>query len=82
MKKFLAMHYELEVPDELARGIAIDLSIQFALFWMPFCVILGWWIEKPLTLPIGKYVLDNLQTSILMISADLFEISVLIATCL
>ncbi|KZS95242.1 hypothetical protein SISNIDRAFT_439283 [Sistotremastrum niveocremeum HHB9708] len=53
-----------EPPAELARGIAIDLSIQFALFWMPFCVVLGWWINKPLTLLF-----------------DLFEVSVLIATC-
>ncbi|KZS95229.1 hypothetical protein SISNIDRAFT_401765, partial [Sistotremastrum niveocremeum HHB9708] len=64
LKKILTMNYKLEVPDELARGIAIDLSIQFALFWMPFCVVLGWWIGKPLTLPI-----------------DLFEVSVLMATC-
>jgi len=38
------------VPSTLAKGRAIDLSIQFTLFWMPFLVLLGWWINKPLHL--------------------------------
>ena len=37
----------------LARGRAIDLSIQFTLFWMPFLVLLGWWIDKPMHLLFG-----------------------------
>jgi Ca2+:H+ antiporter len=37
-------------PTTLAKGRAIDLSIQFTLFWMPFFVLLGWWTNKPLTL--------------------------------
>ncbi|KAJ3555454.1 hypothetical protein NM688_g2569 [Phlebia brevispora] len=37
-------------PDDLAKGRAIDLSIQFTLWWMPFLVLLGWWIKKPLHL--------------------------------
>ncbi|KAF6762811.1 hypothetical protein DFP72DRAFT_877002 [Ephemerocybe angulata] len=37
-------------PELLARGRAIDLSIQFLLFWMPFFVLLGWWTNKPMTL--------------------------------
>lgn len=37
----------------LAKARAIDLSIQFALFWMPFLVLLGWWTDKPLTLLFG-----------------------------
>lgn len=41
-------------PSELAKGRAIDLSIQFALFWMPFLVLLGWWINKPMHLMFGK----------------------------
>ncbi|KAI0072620.1 hypothetical protein K474DRAFT_1667609 [Panus rudis PR-1116 ss-1] len=38
------------VPQELAKARAIDLSIQFTLFWMPFLVLLAWWVGKPLTL--------------------------------
>ncbi|KAH9913962.1 uncharacterized protein BXZ73DRAFT_106748 [Epithele typhae] len=38
------------VPSMLARGRAIDLSIQFTLWWMPFLVLLGWWIGKPMHL--------------------------------
>ncbi|TFK73012.1 hypothetical protein BDN72DRAFT_762300 [Pluteus cervinus] len=34
----------------VARARAIDLSIQFTLFWMPALVLLGWWSNKPLTL--------------------------------
>ncbi|KAI0804620.1 hypothetical protein BC629DRAFT_1488445 [Irpex lacteus] len=37
-------------PQELAKARAIDLSIQFTLFWMPFLVLLGWWINKPMHL--------------------------------
>ncbi|KAI9059435.1 hypothetical protein FKP32DRAFT_1579866 [Trametes sanguinea] len=41
---------EILVPSMLARGRAIDLSIQFTLWWMPFLVLLGWWTSKPMHL--------------------------------
>jgi Ca2+:H+ antiporter len=34
----------------LAKARSIDLSVQFALFWMPFLVLLGWWMQHPFTL--------------------------------
>ncbi|KAF7776298.1 hypothetical protein Agabi119p4_4691 [Agaricus bisporus var. burnettii] len=34
-------------PIPLAKARAIDLSIQFTLFWMPFLVLLAWWTHKP-----------------------------------
>ncbi|CAE7148402.1 unnamed protein product, partial [Rhizoctonia solani] len=37
-------------PEELAKARSIDLSIQFALFWMPFIVLLGWWTHRPMLL--------------------------------
>lgn len=43
-------------PEELAKGRAIDLSIQFVLFWMPFLVLLGWCIGRPLHLMFGKSI--------------------------
>ncbi|EKM51117.1 uncharacterized protein PHACADRAFT_263099 [Phanerochaete carnosa HHB-10118-sp] len=48
---------ETLVPSELAKGRAIDLSIQFTLFWMPFLVLLGWWIDKPMHLLFDYYEL-------------------------
>ncbi|KAJ7499240.1 hypothetical protein FB451DRAFT_1548907 [Mycena latifolia] len=37
-------------PVTLAKARAIDLSIQFTLFWMPFIVLLGWWTGRPMSL--------------------------------
>ncbi|CAE6447775.1 hypothetical protein ACGC1H_003355 [Rhizoctonia solani] len=37
-------------PEELAKARSIDLSIQFALFWTPFIVLLGWWTHRPMSL--------------------------------
>jgi len=37
-------------PTVLAKARAIDLSIQFTLFWMPLLVLLGWWTGKPMHL--------------------------------
>ncbi|KAI9461408.1 hypothetical protein F5148DRAFT_1286668 [Russula earlei] len=37
-----------EPPDLLAEARAIDLSIQFLLFWMPLLTLLGWWLNKPM----------------------------------
>ncbi|KAF8337401.1 uncharacterized protein EI90DRAFT_3255305 [Cantharellus anzutake] len=42
-------------PDELAKARTIDLSIQFALFWMPFLVLLAWWQNKPLFLLFDRF---------------------------
>jgi len=39
-----------EPPVLQAQARAIDLSIQFLLFWMPFLVLLGWCIGRPLSL--------------------------------
>jgi len=50
--QYLFRHFfrEPTPPTTLAKGRAIDLSIQFTLFWMPFFVLLGWWLGKPMTL--------------------------------
>ena len=47
---------EPALPNTLARAEAIDLSIQFVLFWMPFLTLLAWWTRKPLTLLFGACV--------------------------
>ncbi|RPD56827.1 hypothetical protein L226DRAFT_469043 [Lentinus tigrinus ALCF2SS1-7] len=41
---------KIQTPSMLARGRAIDLSIQFTLWWMPFLVLLGWWSTRPMHL--------------------------------
>jgi Ca2+:H+ antiporter len=43
-----------EPPDTLAEARAIDLSIQFLLFWTPLVTLLGWWLDKPMSLLFGK----------------------------
>ncbi|GLB33484.1 putative Ca(2) cation antiporter (CaCA) (TC 2.A.19) family protein [Lyophyllum shimeji] len=50
--RYLFKHFfkEPAPPQELAKARAIDLSIQFTLFWMPFLVMLGWWSGKPMSL--------------------------------
>ncbi|EIM84946.1 uncharacterized protein STEHIDRAFT_60432 [Stereum hirsutum FP-91666 SS1] len=40
----------MDPPTSVAEARAIDLSIQFLLFWMPFLVLLGWWTHKPMSL--------------------------------
>ncbi|KAH9051585.1 hypothetical protein EDB83DRAFT_2316721 [Lactarius deliciosus] len=37
-------------PESLAQARAIDMSIQFLLFWMPFLTLLGWWTNKPMSM--------------------------------
>ncbi|KAJ7233131.1 hypothetical protein B0H12DRAFT_1260530 [Mycena haematopus] len=37
-------------PATMANARPIDLSIQFIMFWMPFIVLLGWWIGNPISL--------------------------------
>jgi Ca2+:H+ antiporter len=37
-------------PNLLAETRAIDLSIQFLLFWMPLVTLLGWWLNKPMSM--------------------------------
>ncbi|KAI0699516.1 hypothetical protein C8T65DRAFT_742494 [Cerioporus squamosus] len=44
------MGKKTQTPSMLARGRAIDLSIQFTLWWMPLLVVLGWWTSKPMHL--------------------------------
>lgn len=43
----------MDPPTTVAEARAIDLSIQFMLFWMPFLVLLGWWSQKPMSLLFG-----------------------------
>lgn len=43
------LHRDKE-PHALADAKPIDLSIQFALFWTPFLILIGWWTDKPLPL--------------------------------
>ncbi len=48
-------HYfgEPRPPTMIAQAQAIDLSIQYILFWMPFIVLLSWFMNKPLLLLFG-----------------------------
>ena len=43
-------------PNILAEARAIDLSIQFLLFWIRFVTLYIWWLNKPMSLLFGKVV--------------------------
>jgi Ca2+:H+ antiporter len=47
-----------EPPETLAEARAIDLSIQFLLFWMPLVTLLGWWLDKPVSMLFGNCPVD------------------------
>jgi len=64
----------------LAKARAIDLSIQFTLFWTPFIVLLGWWTERPMSLLFGKLLFLALLSLYSPIS-DFYEVAVLLGSC-
>jgi Ca2+:H+ antiporter len=51
-------------PNTLAKAEAIDLSIQFILFWMPLFILIAWWTDKPLSLLFGAYTNGCIISSI------------------
>jgi len=72
-------------PNILAEARAIDLSIQFLLFWMPFVTLLGWWLNKPMSLLFGKGLFLVLMGSPVRLKEplhlDLFEVVLLVGAC-
>jgi len=51
IRSFLRQFFDTpQPPDLLAEARAIDLSIQFLLFWMPLVTLLGWWLDKPMSM--------------------------------
>ncbi|KIP03693.1 hypothetical protein PHLGIDRAFT_228386 [Phlebiopsis gigantea 11061_1 CR5-6] len=71
---------ETLVPSQLAKGRAIDLSIQFTLFWMPFLVLLGWWINKPMHLLFGMFH-QRLGYNHANHLIDYYELAVVLGSC-
>jgi len=57
-----------QVPSELAKARAIDLSIQFSIFWMPFFVLLGWWTGKPFHMLFDLYEVAVLVGSAFLVN--------------
>jgi len=55
-------------PISLARARAIDLSVQFALFWMPIFVLVAWWSHKPLGLLFDLFEVAVLVGSIFLVN--------------
>ncbi|KAJ7593441.1 hypothetical protein C8J56DRAFT_498096 [Mycena floridula] len=37
-------------PTTMAKAQAIDMSVQFVMFWAGLLVLLGWWTDKPMLL--------------------------------
>jgi len=64
-------HHYFQTPIEpisLARARAIDLSVQFALFWMPVFVLVAWWSHKPLSLLFDLFEVAVLVGSIFLVN--------------
>ncbi|EMD35865.1 hypothetical protein CERSUDRAFT_96090 [Gelatoporia subvermispora B] len=55
-------------PQDFAQARAIDLSIQFVLFWMPLLVLLGWWTGKPMNLMFDYFELALLLGSCFLVN--------------
>lgn len=45
---FLRRQFGGVAPTTLAKAQAIDMSIQFIIFWLPLFVLIGWWTNKPM----------------------------------
>jgi Ca2+:H+ antiporter len=58
-----------EPPKQLAKGRAIDMSIQFVLFWLPFLVLLGWWTNHPLHMLFDLYEVSLLLGACFLVNA-------------
>ncbi|KAF9534980.1 hypothetical protein CPB83DRAFT_755170 [Crepidotus variabilis] len=55
-------------PPTLAQAEAIDLSIQFVLFWMPLFVLIAWWSGRPLTLLFDLFEVSLLVGSCFLVN--------------
>jgi hypothetical protein len=64
-----------EPPNLLAQARAIDLSIQFLLFWMPVVTLLGWTMEKPMSMLFGEKnkTVASFSTGKLTLTAKIFS---------
>ena len=69
-----------QVPEELAKARAIDLSIQFSIFWMPFFILLSWWIDKPLHMLFGTCLDSQKGHSLNHRPLDPYEVAALIGS--
>jgi Ca2+:H+ antiporter len=70
-------------PHALADAQPIDLSIQFALFWTPVLILVGWMIGKPLPLMFGTSYIQ-IRYPVGFVShycTDIFEVAILVAAC-
>ena len=63
-----ALFHQPPLPTTLAKARSIDLSIQFALFWMPFVVLLGWWTGRPMTLLLDFYEIAVVVASCFLVN--------------
>jgi len=54
---------------DLCFGVTVGSAIQVALFVFPGCVLMGWWIDKPLVLIFTVYEMTCLLLAVLFIAA-------------
>ncbi|QRV95547.1 Sodium/calcium exchanger protein [Ceratobasidium sp. AG-Ba] len=66
MRSILFLHPER--PSELAKVRSIDISVQFALFWTPLVVIIGWWLNYNMTLPFDLWEVTALVGAVFLVN--------------
>lgn len=65
LKHYLGTPYN---PQTLAEARAIDLSIQFLMFWTPMLVIAGWMTHKPMSLLFDLFEISVLLGSCFLVN--------------
>ncbi|KAJ3574528.1 hypothetical protein NP233_g1710 [Leucocoprinus birnbaumii] len=55
-------------PISLARARAIDLSVQFGLFWMPAITLIAWWSHKPFILLFDLFEVAVLVSAVFLVN--------------
>ncbi|KAG9048395.1 hypothetical protein FS837_013032 [Tulasnella sp. UAMH 9824] len=68
------------LPEGIAHGRSIDLSVQFLLFWMPFIVLVAWFLGKPFSL-LFAYELRGMGIDLASFDADIFELACIFGGC-
>ncbi|QRW09870.1 Sodium/calcium exchanger protein [Ceratobasidium sp. AG-Ba] len=57
-----------EPPSELAKVRSIDMSVQFALFWTPLVVLIGWWSNYNITLLFDLWEITVLVGAVFLVN--------------
>ncbi|KAL5214819.1 hypothetical protein ABZP36_003971 [Zizania latifolia] len=63
-----AVMFAMKDKLDISLGVAIGSSTQISMFGIPFCVVLGWMMGKPLDLNFHLFETATLLTTVLVVS--------------